>query len=96
MFKLSALRQLFPELYRLSLAIQDSIFHPETDSFGHHSVWQHTKITVDQAVRLAAGLDWEPPRKLVLLLAALFHDAGKATTAEWEYKKGRNTILKDS
>ena len=37
-------RQLFPELYALTLCIQDSIFHPETDAFGHHTVWPHTKL----------------------------------------------------
>jgi tRNA nucleotidyltransferase (CCA-adding enzyme) len=92
LFRLGALRQLFPELYRLSLSIQDSVFHPEKDSYGHHTVWQHTKITVDQAKRMAevAGLNRE--KKLALLLAALFHDTGKAATARWEFKRGRMVI----
>lgn len=92
LFKLSALRQIFPELYRLSLSIQDSIFHPEKDSFGHHTVWQHTKITVDQAKRLAKIFNLDPEKELALLLAALFHDVGKASTAKWEFKRGRMAI----
>jgi tRNA nucleotidyltransferase/poly(A) polymerase len=92
LFRLSALRQLFPELYRLSLSIQDALFHPEKDSHGHHTVWQHTKITVDQAKRLAEAFGLEEGKKLALLLAALFHDVGKAATASWEFKRGRMVI----
>ena len=92
LFKLGALRQIFPELYRLSLSIQDSIFHPEKDSFGHHTVWQHVKITVDQAKRLVKIFKLTPEKELVLLFAALFHDAGKAATAQWEFKRGRMAI----
>ncbi len=92
LFRLGALRALFPELYALTLVIQDSIFHPEQDDFGHHTVWQHTKLTVDQARRLAAIRGLEPPRALALLLAALYHDSGKAETTAWEHKKGRMVI----
>jgi tRNA nucleotidyltransferase/poly(A) polymerase len=93
MFMLDALNQLFPELYRLTLSIQDSIFHPEKDRYGHHTVWQHTKITVDQAKRLAESRDILSLRKLALLLAALYHDVGKASTAQWEFKRGRMVII---
>jgi len=92
LFKLGALKRLFPELYRLTLSIQDSLFHPEKDDFGHHSVWRHTQLTVDQARAIAgfAGLGQE--KKLCLLLAALYHDVGKPATAHWEYKRGRMVI----
>lgn len=93
MFMLNALHQLFPELYRLTLSIQDSVFHPEKDRYGHHTVWQHTKITVDQAKRLAENRDFRSQRKLALLLAALYHDIGKASTAQWEFKRGRMVII---
>jgi putative nucleotidyltransferase with HDIG domain len=93
LFMLDALHQLFPELYRLTLSIQDSVFHPEKDRYGHHTVWQHTKITVDQAKRLAERRDLGKQRKLALLLAALYHDIGKASTAQWEYKRGRMVII---
>ena len=88
-FKLGVLKQLFPELYNLTLSIQDALFHPETDEFGHHTVWPHTLITVDQAARLARKFKLSRPRTLCLLLAALFHDVGKPSTADWEYKNGR-------
>jgi tRNA nucleotidyltransferase (CCA-adding enzyme) len=92
LFKLGALKPLFPELYRLTLSIQDSLFHPEKDDFGHHSVWHHTRLTVDQAKAIAgfAGLPQE--KNLCLLLAALYHDVGKPATAHWEYKRGRMAI----
>jgi tRNA nucleotidyltransferase (CCA-adding enzyme) len=92
LFKLGVLKQLFPELYRLTLSIQDSLFHPEKDDFGHHSVWHHTCLTVDQAKAIGglAGLGQE--KMLCLLLAALYHDSGKPQTAHWEYKRGRMAI----
>ena len=92
LFTLGVLRQLYPEMYKLTLCIQDSHFHPEKDRYGHHSVWQHTKITVDQAKRLANMFDLEKPIALALLLSALFHDIGKATTSQWEFKKKRMVI----
>jgi tRNA nucleotidyltransferase (CCA-adding enzyme) len=92
LFKVGALKQLFPELYKLTLSIQDSLFHPEKDDFGHHSVWQHTKLTVDQAKVLSDSAGWRPEKKLCLLLAALYHDVGKPATAHWEYKRGRMVI----
>ncbi len=92
MHRLGVLRQLFPELYRLTLSIQDSIFHPEKDEFGHHTVWAHSLLSVDQARAIADFTRLEPTRKLSLLLAALFHDTGKPATASWEYKKNRLVI----
>lgn len=92
LFKLGALRQLFPELYRLTLSIQDAIFHPEKDAGGHHTVWRHTEIAVDQARALADIAGLAQGKKLLLLLAALYHDVGKPATAQWEYKRGRMVI----
>ncbi|MFQ6108461.1 MAG: CCA tRNA nucleotidyltransferase [Candidatus Aminicenantales bacterium] len=92
LFKLSALRQLFPELYSLTLSIQDSLFHPEKDAYGHHTVWHHTKLTVDQAKRLGIRFRFTPQKNLALFLAALYHDVGKPETARWEFKKGRMVI----
>jgi putative nucleotidyltransferase with HDIG domain len=92
LFKLSALRPLFPELYKLTLCIQDSVFHPEKDMYGHHTVWAHTLITIDQAKRLATQFHLEEQKSLTLQLAALFHDVGKPDTTHWEFKRGRMII----
>jgi tRNA nucleotidyltransferase (CCA-adding enzyme) len=92
LFKLGALRQLFPELYAMALVIQDSVFHPEKDSFGHHTVWHHTRLTVDQAKKLAELAGLEPTKTLALELAALYHDVGKTETTQWEFKRGRMVI----
>ncbi|MBN2245657.1 MAG: HD domain-containing protein, partial [Candidatus Aminicenantes bacterium] len=95
LFKLGALEQLFPEIYRLTLVIQDSIFHPEKDKYGHHTVWHHTLITVGQAKRLAVSQKLPPQEELALLLAALFHDVGKSVTTRWKYKKDRMVITSE-
>jgi len=92
LFRLGALKELFPELEALTLVIQDAVFHPETDAFGHHTVWAHTEIAVDQAKRLAGSAGLAPPPTLALLLAALFHDLGKAGTTHWDFKRGRMSV----
>ena len=92
MFRLGVLEAWYPELQALALVIQDSLFHPEQDDFGHHTVWAHTKLAVDQAATLAAQAGLAPPKKLTLLLAALFHDLGKISTTRWEYKRGRMAV----
>ncbi len=92
LFKLGALKKIFPELYRLTLTIQDSIFHPEKDKYGHHTVWEHTKLTVDQAKRLGDIYKINQSKNLTLILAALFHDVGKPFVTNWDYKKGRMVI----
>jgi tRNA nucleotidyltransferase/poly(A) polymerase len=92
MFRLGVLDQWFPELQALALVIQDSVFHPEKDAFGHHTVWAHTKLSVDQAYALSGLAELPEPRKLALLLAALYHDLGKVSTTRWEYKRGRMAV----
>lgn len=92
MFKLGVLEPWFPELQALTLVIQDSVFHPEKDEFGHHTVWAHTKLAVDQAAALARLTGLPAPKKLTLLLAALYHDLGKASTTRWEFKRGRMAV----
>jgi tRNA nucleotidyltransferase/poly(A) polymerase len=92
MFRLGVLEQWFPELQALTQVIQDAVFHPETDAFGHHTVWAHTKLSVDQAAALARTSGLPVPKRLALLLAALYHDLGKATTTHWEFKRGRMTV----
>lgn len=91
-FKLTVLEKLFPRLYPLTLTIQDSIFHPEKDEYGHHTVWFHTLLTLDIAKILSAKFDLDEERTLALLLGVLFHDVGKPVTTRWEYKRGRMTV----
>ena len=91
-FRLGVLGGLFPELERLTLTIQDAEFHPETDEQGHHSVWAHTRITVDAARRCARWFNLDENRTLALQMGALLHDVGKTITTEWEFKRGRMTV----
>jgi len=91
-FRLSVLEKLFDPLYRLTLTIQDAVFHPEADEFGHHTVWAHTLAAVDVAAKLARMFKLEEERTLALLLATLFHDVGKPRATRWEFKRGRMTV----
>ncbi|MCX6556996.1 MAG: HD domain-containing protein [Candidatus Aminicenantes bacterium] len=91
-FRLAVMEKLFPELAVLALTIQDAYFHPEQDEQGHHSVWAHTLITIDIVKKLTARYKLDQERSLCLLLAALLHDCGKATTTAWEFKHGRMTV----
>ena len=92
MFRLGVLEAWFPELQALALVIQDAVFHPETDEYGHHTVWAHTKLAVDQAAALAGLSGLPEPRRLALVLAALYHDLGKVSTTRWAYKRGRMAV----
>lgn len=89
---LGVLEAWFPELYKLTLTIQDAVFHPETDDEGHHTVWGHLLIALDLAARLVRELKLPETQALTLLLATLLHDLGKAETTRWEYKRGRLCI----
>ncbi len=91
-FHLSILEKLFPELYATTLTIQDAVFHPETDEYGHHTVWGHTIRALDIASRSSSEFNLNHEEKLTLLLATLFHDLGKPSTTKWEYKRGRMTV----
>lgn len=92
LFKLGALGQIFPELEKLTLCIQDSVFHPEKDAYGHHTVWVHTLFAVDQARRIADLFRLQEQKTVTLLLSVLLHDVGKPETTRWEYKRRRMVI----
>jgi tRNA nucleotidyltransferase (CCA-adding enzyme) len=91
-FELAILEKLFPQLYALTLTIQDAVFHPETDPFGHHTVWAHTMYAVDAAKKLCGIYNLGDEETLALLLATLLHDVGKAVATRWEWKRGRMTV----
>ncbi|MCP5054024.1 MAG: CCA tRNA nucleotidyltransferase [bacterium] len=91
-FKLTVLEKLFPPFYPLSLTIQDSVFHPEKDEFGHHTVWYHVMVVLDIAKKVGVEFGLDKEQTLALLLGVLFHDVGKATTTNWEFKRGRMTV----
>ena len=91
-WRLTVLEKLFPRLYTLTLTIQDAQFHPETDEFGHHTVWAHTLIALDIARKLAKKFALDEEQTLALLLGVLLHDIGKGITTRWEFKRGRMTI----
>ncbi|MCK4764803.1 MAG: CCA tRNA nucleotidyltransferase [Candidatus Aminicenantes bacterium] len=91
-FKLSVLEKLFPELYALTLTMQDALFHPEQDEYGHHTVWIHTILAVDVAKKLSERFALSEEETLALLLGVLFHDVGKAITTKWEFKRGRMAV----
>jgi putative nucleotidyltransferase with HDIG domain len=91
-FKLAILEKIFSPLFKLTMTIQDSIFHPERDEYGHHSVWAHTLITVDVARKVSRMFELDVENTLALLLAALLHDVGKPSTTKWEFKRNRMTV----
>ncbi|HYP29156.1 MAG TPA: HD domain-containing protein [Blastocatellia bacterium] len=67
-----ALDQLFPEIGALVGCPQDPESHPEGDAFAH------TRLSLDQAVKLTRELPKE--RRLAVMLATLCHDLGKPET----------------
>ncbi len=70
---LDQLNALFPELKALQGIPQDKEYHPEGD------VWTHTMMSLDAMAELKTG---ESKKDIMLLLATLCHDLGKAETTE--------------
>lgn len=91
-WRLTVLEKLFPQLYVLSLTIQDAIFHPETDEYGHHTVWAHTLIAMDVAKKMGKRYELNEEEMLTLMLGVLLHDIGKGVTTKWEFKRGRMAV----
>lgn len=65
----------FPELNAIIGVRQGKMHHPEG------SVWQHTKLVVDQAAKIAIRENLSREDRIILLLAALCHDFGKAVVS---------------
>jgi tRNA nucleotidyltransferase (CCA-adding enzyme) len=66
----------FPELNAIAGVKQGAKHHPEG------SVWQHTKMVVDQAAKIAERENLSRDDRVVLVLSALCHDLGKVITTE--------------
>lgn len=64
----------FPELHATIGLPQDKKWHPEAD------VYEHQSQAADVAARLAAARGIEGADRVVVVLAAMLHDVGKATT----------------
>jgi tRNA nucleotidyltransferase (CCA-adding enzyme) len=73
-----------PELVPLASTPQDPGWHPEGD------VWRHTLQVVDVAAGLREELAGDRPRQLAVMLGALCHDLGKATTTRFENGRVRS------
>jgi tRNA nucleotidyltransferase (CCA-adding enzyme) len=70
--QLGVVHQIFPEMEPLYDTPQDAEWHPEGD------VWIHTLMVIDQARALNG--DCDRPRLAAIMLGAVCHDLGKATT----------------
>lgn len=91
-FKLSILKKVFPELYKLALTIHDPIFHPEKDMSGLNTVWGHSLIALDISANLSRKFNLNKNETTALLLGALFHDIGKPSVTEREFKRERMVV----
>lgn len=79
----------FAEIEALAGTPQDEEWHPEGD------VWVHTLMVVDEAAAVIRRDVWglRDQEPLHVMLGALLHDLGKATTTERALKDGRWRIV---
>lgn len=80
--ELGIIEKLHPELAALDQTEQEADWHPEGN------VWNHTLLCVDAAARIVRQEELEDEDKIIVMLGALCHDLGKATTTEKMLKKG--------
>lgn len=77
----------FPELNRMRGIPQDPEWHPEGD------VWVHTLHCCDAMAELPEWRDSNVETRIVLMLAVLLHDTGKALTTTEALKRGEPRIV---
>jgi tRNA nucleotidyltransferase (CCA-adding enzyme) len=79
----------FPELEALAATPQDPEWHPEGN------VWVHTLMVVDETAAAARRETWglRGQEPLHVVLGALLHDLGKATTTGRTLKDGRLRVV---
>lgn len=65
---------LYPQLNCLQMVAQDKSHHPEGN------VWRHTSYVCDEAADIARRDGLDETSRGILIMAALCHDLGKATT----------------
>jgi len=78
----------YPELKEIVDVPQDPIHHPEG------TVDVHTSLVMDAAARIADDANIQGEDRAVLIIAAMCHDLGKATTTELVYDEelGREKV----
>jgi tRNA nucleotidyltransferase (CCA-adding enzyme) len=74
-----------PDVQALVGVPQDPTHHPEGDAF------EHTCHVVDAMADILSREGIHGTDREVLMLAALTHDLGKATTTKWNHEKGKWT-----
>jgi tRNA nucleotidyltransferase (CCA-adding enzyme) len=77
----------YPELHATICTPQDAEWHPEGD------VFTHTCHCCDALVRLPEWQQADDESRIVLALAVLTHDVGKATTTVRVEREGRERII---
>lgn len=88
MRELGIIERYFPELHALIEVPQEPEWHPEGD------VWIHTLMVLDAAAKLAKRRledgkpEFSDEERLQIILGALCHDLGKATTTKLGEKDG--------
>lgn len=75
------MQELLPELGALIGVAQDPVWHPEGDAF------EHTMQAIDAAAQLVYK---DSREKLIVMLAALCHDLGKASTTQFVDERWRS------
>jgi tRNA nucleotidyltransferase (CCA-adding enzyme) len=81
--RLGVYEKLHPQLKKLTETLQDPLHHPEGD------VWMHTLQVVDEAAQIVARERLDDSQARIIMLAAVCHDLGKATTT---VRQGENYI----
>ena len=67
----------------MRVCLQDPEWHAEGD------VWTHTQMVLDELIKLQGFADASRAEQTILLLTAIFHDAGKPATTIHEESTGR-------
>lgn len=78
MLETRAIEKLHPEIFAIIGTPQDPQWHPEGD------VWTHTLLALDAAAEIVRMEQYGEDTSLLIMLATLCHDFGKATTTMFQ------------